>query len=161
MTNTPDDPFMNPQSPDSPSSAPQTPQAPGFHGQPEYGQPQPNQSQYAQPQYPQAQYGQPQYAPPYGPNPQTAKNWMGVTALVLSLASLITGITAIGGIIFGHMSVAAAKRGEADNAGLGRAGLILGYIFTALMLLAIVGFVLFFIVVANECSGAYPADWCA
>ena len=86
---------------------------------------------------------------------------MGITALVLSLASLVMGFTAIGGIILGHMSVAAAKRGEADNGGLGRAGMILGYIFVALGILAIIGFIWFFGLIAAECSGTNPADWCA
>lgn len=147
MTSSPNDPFS--QASDGsvpPMPPPEMPQAP-----------------LAEPQhYDQQQYGQPQYAQPsYGPNPGTQKNWMGITALVLSLASLIVGFSAIGGIIFGHLSVAAAKRGEADNGGLGRAGLILGYIFTIIGILGIVAFFLFFGVLAAECGGSNPADWCA
>lgn len=151
MTNSPDDPFAQaPSGSQPPVPQPEMPQAPP-----------PEPTYAAQPQYAQHEYGQPQYAQPsYGPNPATQKNWMGVTALVLSLASLIVGFTAIGGIVFGHLSVAAAKRGEADNGGLGRAGLILGYIFTIVGILGIVAFFLFFGVLAAECSGSNPADWC-
>lgn len=156
MTNSPDDPFSQA----SDGSQPQMPQ-PEF---PQAPQPEPSyydQQQPGQPQYVQPQYAQPQYAyAGYGPNPGTAKNWMGITALVLSLASLITGFTAIGGIIFGHMSVAAAKRGEADNGGLGRAGLIIGYVFVALGILAVIGFFWFVGLLATECSGVNQADWC-
>lgn len=150
MSNSPDDPFAQVSDGSQPPQQPQMPQAPP--PQPCYA---------AAPQYGQPQYAQSQYAyPPPGPNPGTAKNWMGITALVLSLASILTGITAIGGIIFGHMSVAAAKRGEADNGGMGRAGLIIGYIFVMLGILAAVGTIWFIGVVAAECSGRYPADWC-
>src|SRR5690554_724701 len=156
MTNSPEDPFANNSNGSQPPvPQPEMPQAPPVD-QGQYAQP-----QYAQPQYGQPQYGQAHYAQPgYNPNAGTEKNWMGITALVLSLASIITGITAIGGIILGHMSVAAAKRGEANNGGLGRAGLILGYIFVVIGILSVVAIFLFFGVLAAECSTTNPADWC-
>lgn len=149
MTNSPEDPFTQVPDGSQPPPRPETPQAPpsqpGYAAAPQYGQ----------------QYAQPQYAyPPAGPNPGTAKNWMGITALVLSLASLITGITAIGGIIFGHMSIAAAKRGEADNGGMGRAGMIIGYIFVVLGILLTIGMFWLFGVFVAECSGVDRPVWC-
>lgn len=158
-----------PQQPQQPYAAP---------GQP-YGQPY-AQQQYAQPgqpQYPQQQYaqqppqGQPQqpYAQPYPAQPYAApagpiagreKNWMGTTSLVLSLLGLVTGITAIAGIVFGHLSLSAAKRGEADNRGQGLAGLIIGYVLLVLGILATIAFFVFIGWIANECGGSNPADWC-
>lgn len=114
-----------------------------------------------QPQYGQAQPGQPQYAQPgYAPTTGTEKNWMGITSLVLTLASLILGITVIGGIILGHMSVAAAKRGEANNGTMGRVGMVLGYIFLVLGIIATVALIMFFGWVATECGGTWPSEYC-
>lgn len=80
--------------------------------------------------------------PSYGAAVSTEKDWMGVTALVLSLATLLTGFTWIGGIIFGHLGLAAAKRGEASNRGMALAGTVIGWVFGGLAILAIVGFIL-------------------
>lgn len=155
MTNSPEDPFTQVPDGSQPPPRPETPQAPpsqpGYTAAPQYGQ-----QQYAQQQYAQQQYAY----PAAGPNPATAKNWMGITALVLSLASIITGITAIGGIIFGHMSIAAAKRGEADNGGMGRAGMIIGYIFVVLGILLTIGMFWLFGVFVAECSGVDRPVWC-
>lgn len=81
--------------------------------------------------------------PYYGAPVSTEKDWLGITALVLSLATLLTGFTWIGGIIFGHMGLAAARRGEASNRGMALAGTIIGWVLGALITLSIVGFVLF------------------
>lgn len=61
---------------------------------------------------------------------------------MLSLATFVTGITWIGGIVLGHMGLAAAKRGEASNRGVALAGTVIGWVFAGLTVLAIVGFVL-------------------
>lgn len=126
---------------------------------------QPQQPQ--QPQYAAPQYGQPAYAhpgPPPGPRPGTEKNWMNVTSLALSLGGLVTGITVIPGIIFGHLGLSAAKRGEADNRSLGLAGVITGYVILALGLLALVAVLVFFGAffgeIVQECTGDNPAEWC-
>ena len=95
--------------------------------------------------------GYAQVPPPYyGAAVSTQKDWMGVTALVLSLATLLTGFTWIGGIIFGHLGLAAAKRGEASNRGMALAGTVIGWVFGGLAILAIVGFV--FLVTASRTS---------
>lgn len=144
---------------DSPPPPPPPPPSPGSPPPPQAAQP----GQYAaQPGQFAAQplnYGDPQYRQPER-NPATAKNWMNITSLVLSLSSLLLGITAIGGIVFGHLGLAAAKRGEANNRGLGLAGVIIGYIFVVLGILAIVAFFAFFGWLATECGGDSPAAWC-
>ena len=160
MTNTPQDP--NPGQAGDPSQPAQPPQ----HQQPQYGAHQYGAPQYGAPQYGAPQYGAPQgYAPAPGPNPGQAKNWMGITSLVLSLAGLITGITAIAGIVLGHLSLSAVKRGEADNRGIGLAGLITGYVLVGLGILgtiiAIVFFGAIFGTLVEECTGDDPAAWCS
>ncbi|MFW7414158.1 DUF4190 domain-containing protein [Demequina sp. SO4-18] len=173
MSTTPDDPFARrpedgqgqQQQPqgwgDAPPPPPQgQPQSAPQQGQPQYGQPQyaappPN----AQPQYAQGQYQQP-YGVHTGPRPGTEKNWMNITSLVLGIVGLFTWFTAIGGIILGHMGRSAEKKGQADNGGLGLAGLIISYIVMVLGLIALVGFFLFFGWFVSECGGDNPANWC-
>ena len=122
--------------------------------QPEQGQPVPpagpapeqpspyQQAPYQQPQAPvYAQGGQP-YA--YGaPMP---KNSLGVWSLVLGILAvlgcgLLTGIAAI---ITGHKSRTAQREGQADNGGMGLAGIITGWVgiaWTTIYLVIMVFFV--------------------
>lgn len=90
---------------------------------------------------PPAPYGQP-YAQS---GLAQSKNWMNVASLVLSLTGLVTGITAILGIVFGHLGMQAAQRGEADNGGMGRAGLITGYGILGVQLLVVLAYVAFMV----------------
>ncbi|MFV0632818.1 DUF4190 domain-containing protein [Demequina sp.] len=146
MSTTPNDPY------DSTGSAPPPPPEQAGGQQP---------PQYAQTPQQYQQYGQPQYAQPYGGQPgNTEKNWMGVTSLVLSILGFFTGITAIGGIVFGHLGLGAAKRGEADNRGMALAGVIIGYIIVVLSILAIIAILAFSGWLIGECGGSNPADWC-
>ncbi|MDN4473307.1 DUF4190 domain-containing protein [Demequina zhanjiangensis] len=104
---------------------------------------------YAQQPVPQAPYayGQGGYVTPalgyVGQNP-TEKNWMGITALALSLAALVAGILAsIPAVVFGHLGLSAVKKGEANNRGLALAGVILGYIGIALTVLFVIAYIAF------------------
>ena len=90
------------------------------------------------------------YAANY-PSVDTSNNWMGITSLVLSLSSFAFGITCIGGVIFGHMGLAAANEGKADNRGLALAGVIIGWVFLGLGLLY-VGFMVFLVVLGSSAS---------
>ncbi|MDE0573499.1 hypothetical protein ON058_08720 [Demequina sp. B12] len=90
---------------------------------------------YSQAPYSQAPYGQPVYQPYGGPVASDAKTWMNITALVTSLVGI-----GLAGIIFGHLGLAAVKRGEAQQRGLGLAGLIIGYV----QLAAVVGLFAFY-----------------
>lgn len=148
------------------SDAPRDPVNPAEHTEPTPSyQAAPPPAPAPQPPYAQAPYGQPQYAAqPYTQPPAAAgttdKNWMGITSLILSLAGLFTGITAIAGIVFGHLSLSAVKRGEADNRGVGLAGLITGYVITALGIIGLILFVVAIGWVGVECGGSDPAAWC-
>lgn len=105
------------------------------------------------------------YSPPPPPrDPTTAQNWQGTTSLVLALVGLVTWVTAIPAVVFGHMSLAAVRRGEADNRGTGLAGLITGYVVLILGLLVgaliIAALVIGTSVVVTECGGDSQAQWC-
>lgn len=95
----------------------------------------------AQPAYP--AYGQPAagvYAPP--------TNTLAIVALVLGF------VFPIGGIVCGHIARSQIKRTGEGGDGLALAGLILGYVFTALTLLIIVGYIVFFVAMFST-IGAY------
>jgi Domain of unknown function (DUF4190) len=89
---------------------------------------------YSQPPQQAQPYANPAYGTvPYGPRTNT-----------LAIVALILGLTVpLGGIICGHLALSQIKRtGEAGH-GLATAGLILGYIFTSLIVLYIIGVVIF------------------
>lgn len=133
-----------------PQQVPPQQQVPPYQPHPPYQPPYPPRSQ--------------QPAPPPVPNPATAKNWLGTSSLVLSLLGVVLWFTAIPGIVLGHLGMAAARRGEADNGGMSLAGVIVGYtavvlglIFWLLFTIALVGGIGFLI---SECGGDSPAAWC-
>ena len=104
--------------------------------------PAPNSPQPPQPQpYASAPYG----TPAYGPRTNT-----------LAIVALILGLTVpIGGIIAGHIALGQIKRtGEAGH-GLAQAGLILGYVFTSLLVLYIIGVIVFAIFAISTGASTY------
>jgi len=137
------------------------PQQPGNWGDPSWpGQ----QSQYPdsappaspagyQPGYP--GYG---YAPPAAPVPLSApNNGMAIASMVVSIAGVATlicygggALLGIVGAILGHVARKQIReRGEAGD-GMALAGVIIGWITTALGLLAIAAIIIFFVWVANQ-----------
>jgi hypothetical protein len=107
---------------------------------PNYSQPPQQPNPYAN-----APYGTTPYGAPLGPRTNT-------------LAIVALGLTVpLGGIIAGHIALGQIKRtGEAGH-GLAQAGLILGYVFTSLLVLYIVGVIVFAIVAISSgaSSGVY------
>ena len=114
-----------PYVPEQPPAMP-PPVAPPTYAQPGYGQP-----GTAQPGYYQPGYANPGYPPPPMAYPGQAKpkTWMNWVALGCGLGGFVTCVSFIPAIVFGHLGLAAAKRGEADQRGVGIAGLVLGYVF--------------------------------
>jgi Domain of unknown function (DUF4190) len=112
--------------------------APQQVGYPAYGAPTADgMTQYGteNPYGPPTAYGSPTgygYAQPgyYGGMAGTQRNDLGVWALILGILSVVSfGIlTGIPAIILGNKSKAASARGEANNPGLGAAGVIMGWI---------------------------------
>lgn len=98
---------------------PKQPGDPYAQQQPPYGQPGP--------------YGQ---QPPYGygyPPPMPPKSQQSaILALVLSCVGFVScGVTAIVGVVFGHIAMGKIKRGEEEGHGLAMAGLVVGYLVIA------------------------------
>jgi hypothetical protein len=78
------------------------------------------------------------YAPP--------TNTLAIVAMVLSLAGLFTGITAIVGAILGHVAMGQIKRTGEGGRPLALTAIIAGWIITGLGLLIVIGFVIFYVV---------------
>ena len=97
-------------------------------------------------------YAQPAQAQPVGYDPQTGAPIYGQPGYMrpesqLPLVALIGGILfPLLGIIVGHIALSQMKRGEipSSNMGLAKTGLILGYAFMALGILAVVAYVALF-----------------
>lgn len=119
----------------------------GQEPQPQHQPPAQPQQQYSQPPqqygqqygqqpavYPQPVYQQPAYGYPAAP----PTNTLAVVSLVASLATLVLGVTAIVGVITGHMALGQIKRTGEGGRGMAVAGLIIGYVFVGFGVLAIV-----------------------
>jgi hypothetical protein len=86
---------------------------------------------------------------------------MNIVSLCAVGAGLVIPFFAnVAGIVFGHLGRRAAKRGEADYAGMGLAGLILNYIFAILWVLGVIAYIAFVAWVINECSTNPNGDFC-
>jgi len=94
----------------------------------------------------------PASAPPVMPPTVSSKTWMNIVALIAPFVSFIIPGSNIAGIVFGHLGIRAADRGEAEHRGLGRAGLIVSYVVTALWILGIIAYVVVVVWFVNECN---------
>lgn len=93
-----------------------------------YAAPQPT---YQQPVYQQAYpYGRP-YTAPYA-SPPKQDNSLAIGALVCSILGFCSGITAVAGLIMGHIALSKTNRGEAGGRGMATAAVIVGYVVVAL-----------------------------
>lgn len=137
------DPWRKPETGGVPGAAGPGPAAPGYGpAEPPASVPPGAVSPYGSgPAYPPAPaHGAPQYPAPGGYAPAYAygygypKNSYAVWALVLGILSLVSCgfLTGIPAIIVGNNAKKAAAVGEADNPGMATAGVVLGWIGTAL-----------------------------
>lgn len=107
-------------------------------------------------QQPGQPYGQPMYGqqPMYGygyPPPPPKSQTNAILALVLSCVGLATcGVTAIVGVIFGHIAMGKIKRGEEDGRGMALAGIIVGYVVIAGWVLYAAIIIIAIIAAANQ-----------
>jgi len=136
-----------PVPPQPPVTPPPTPEQ-STSAQPAYAQPAYAQPVYAQPAYGQPVYGQPGYPQPYAAAPPT--NSLAIVALVLSLAGLLVGVTAIGGIVCGHIALAQIKRTGEGGRGFAIAGLVLGYVGIGFFVLFFAIWLVMFIAVVTN-----------
>ncbi|MGK5672536.1 DUF4190 domain-containing protein [Micromonospora sp. URMC 106] len=138
---------------------------PPSHEQPAYGQPAHEQPAYGQPSYeqpgeaphgqqwghqppytPQVPYGQ--YGPPSGPRPGGGTNVLAILSLVLAF------VFAPAGIVLGHLAKRQIRTTGEEGDQLATWGLVLGYVFTGLGLLACCGWIAL-IVVAGDGGTTY------
>lgn len=95
----------------------------------------------------------PAYGYPPAPAPPTT-NGLAIAALVCSIVGVASCITAPVGAILGHVARRQIReRGEGGD-GMALAGIIIGWVLTALMLLVIALYVVVFIVAVTD-SGAF------
>jgi hypothetical protein len=112
--------------PGTPFAAPGEPQ-PVY--QPAFQQPyqQPYPPGYGRPYAPPAPFGQ-----PYPGQPRAQDNALAIGALVCSILGFCSGITALAGLVMGHIALSKTNRGEAGGRGLATAAVIVGYVVIAL-----------------------------
>jgi hypothetical protein len=153
----PQQPYGQPYDPTAPYSPDPAQPASGqpAYGQPTSGQPSPygQQPPYGQPPpYGQSPYGQPGYGQPtYVPVVATT-NTMAILALVFAF------VFAPASIVLGHLAKKQIRQTGEQGEGLATAGLWLGYIFTGLLLLVCVGYIIVAVVAigsAANAAGAY------
>jgi Domain of unknown function (DUF4190) len=142
------DPYQ-PQQPYGQSNDPNAPYTHDPYGAPSSGAPSSGQPGGYGPPPPYQSSGQPYQLPygqnPYGPpqygayGPQRRTNSMAIASLVLSLAGLITCISAPVGVVLGHIAKRQIRQTGEDGDGLATAGLWIGYILTALGVLLFAG----------------------
>jgi hypothetical protein len=84
--------------------------------------------------------------PAYG-DPAQKTSGMAIASLVLSIAGLFCGVTALFGIICGHIALSQINRTGEHGRGLAIAGLVIGYVCVVLFSLFLV--VLFLLAAAN------------
>jgi Domain of unknown function (DUF4190) len=103
------------------------------------GQPRYQDSQYSDPQYQQGQYQQPQYTQVPGDAQQYGYGQHNAPTNVLAIVALVSAFfIPVAGIVCGHLALGQIKRTGENGRGLALAGLIIGYVLTALILLMIV-----------------------
>lgn len=71
-------------------------------------------------------------------------NPLAIVSLVLSLVGILTWITAIGGVITGHISLAQIKRTGEGGRGMALAGVIVGYVMVGFMVMYVLFMVFVF-----------------
>lgn len=119
------------------------PYGPPPHGQPSYGQQPYGQPSYGQPSYGQPSYGQPSYLA-YGQQPfgfgvpaSTRTNGMAIASMVLGII-WIYWIGSVLALVFGYIAKNQIKQTGEGGGGMATAGIVLGWIGMATLVLVVV-----------------------
>ena len=133
---------------------------------PRYGQVQRNDSSVrGEAAIPQQAYAPVPYAPapyapaPYGYAPPPPTNTLAIVSLVCSALGLTTGITAIAGVVCGHIALGQISRSGEQGRGLAIAGIAIGYAVIALFALIILGWLFFAVLIASVPSTGASLDF--
>ena len=82
--------------------------------------------------------------PPYAPYPMgRPTNGLAIAALVCGIAQFVVGVTFLPAIICGHIARRQIRQTGEQGDGMALAGIILGYIGAAFLILVVLGLVLF------------------
>lgn len=100
-----------------------------------------------EPPPPAANYQAPAEAVPYSGALVPPTNTLAIVALILGF------VLPPGGIICGHLALSQIKRTGESGHGLAMAGTVMGYVFTGLAVLAVIAYVLFFVVLFSTIWG--------
>lgn len=103
---------------------------------------------------PPAPYAAPgMYPPPPAPN---RTNGMAIASLVCSIAGLVTcALSSIAGVVLGVIALNQIKRTGEDGRGMALAGVIVGGVVTALIVIGGIAYLAFFVWLVNETSYDY------
>ena len=98
------------------------------------------------------------------PDPQTTKlNTMALIGFILSMSAVFVGITAIPGIVLGHIGLSQIKKTGEQGKGLGIAALAVGY---AMIGFAVIGLIIALVIlifvgaVYGDSGFCLPTDSC-
>lgn len=123
----------------------------------------PSLSPESQPSWPPAGggYPPPGYPYPYPTPGRSPRNGVGIAALVVAGAGIVTALSVIGGValgviamVLGFVGRGRAKRGEANNGGVALAGIVLG----ALAVIAGIGCIFVYVGIFRSAGGGDYVD---
>ncbi|MFI6825090.1 DUF4190 domain-containing protein [Micromonospora sp. NPDC050187] len=114
---------------------------------------------YTVPAYPAAGYPPAGYPPPTGypayPYPPIRQtNSLALVSLILSVMGVASCVTAPIGAILGHVARRQIRERGEDGDGLAKAGIIVGWVLTGLIGLAIVGYILLIVFAVSQSSSS-------
>ncbi|RFA14273.1 hypothetical protein B7R21_06720 [Subtercola boreus] len=126
---------------------------------PAYSQPAAAQQPYGQ-AAPAPSYGQASPAPQYDPYSVPSPQAYGQRTNTLAIIALVLGLTIpIGGIVTGHIALGQIRRTGESGRGMALAGLIIGYAYTALVILAIIAYIVFFVVLFSTAGLSHSSGY--
>lgn len=88
--------------------------------------------------------------PPPAPAYQNAYPAQAKTNVLAIIALVAAFVMPLAAIIMGHIALSQIRRTGEQGHGLAKAGLILGYVFTAVGVLVAIGYVIFFVVLFSS-----------
>jgi len=148
----PQSPYADPQSPYAAPQSPYADPAAPVSGQQASPSGYPGGFAPGYPGYP--GYGYPAASPP--------TNGMAIASMVISIVSIlglcgygIGGLLGLLGAILGHVARRQIRERGENGDGMALAGVVMGWIATALAVLVIVGFVIFFVWLAQQPTSTY------
>ncbi|MEV4636117.1 DUF4190 domain-containing protein [Actinoplanes sp. NPDC049548] len=152
----PPDPPIQPYQPPQSYTSPGYPQPPQAYQAPAAQDPYaPYGLGYAMPQYDYGNPGSPYGYPSYPPGPRPTEG-MAIASLVVSCVSIaglcgwwVGGLLGVLGAIFGHVARRKIRQTGAGGSGMALAGIIIGWVVTAI---AVVGAVVLVAVIINDGS---------